>query len=80
MASASALASLIADQMAIGVINKKTTACRLIPVPGKRAGQLISWGGLFGESVVIPLNNVSRKSKFVSRGGRVPAPLHSLRN
>ena len=74
------LASLMADEMAIGVINNKTTACRVIPVPGKKAGQKVSFGGLFGESVVMPLRAVSPDSHFVARGGRVPAPLHSLRN
>ncbi len=78
--SAETLASIIADEMAIGVINNKTTACRIIPVPGKKAGQKVSFGGLFGESVVMPLQNVSKKSRFVSRGGRIPAPLHSLKN
>ncbi len=78
--TASTLASIIADEMAIGVINNKTTACRIIPVPGKRKGQEVSFGGLFGASAVMPLPNVDRKSKFVARGGRVPAPLHSLKN
>jgi uncharacterized protein (UPF0210 family) len=78
--STETLASLIADEMAIGVINNKTTACRVIPVPGKKAGQKVSFGGLFGESVVMPLMAVSADSHFVARGGRMPAPLHSLRN
>lgn len=78
--SAETLASLIADEMAIGVVNNKTTAVRIIPVPGKTAGQKVSWGGLFGESVVMPLANIDASTRFVSRGGRVPAPLHSLRN
>ncbi|MCX7046183.1 MAG: PFL family protein [Candidatus Sumerlaeota bacterium] len=78
--SAATLASVIADEMAIGVINNKTTACRIIPVPGKKTGQKVSWGGLFGESVVMPLRNVDKDSHFVTRGGRVPAPLHSLKN
>ncbi len=78
--SAATLASIIADEMAIGVVNNKTTACRIIPVPGKRSGQKISFGGLFGESVVLPVPNVDAKSHFIERGGRVPAPLHSLKN
>lgn len=78
--TATTLASLIADETAIGVVNHKTTACRVIPVEGKTVGQKVSWGGLFGEAVVMPLPNVNEKSHFVARGGRVPAPLHSLRN
>ena len=74
------LASLMSDEMAIGMINGKTTACRIIPIPGKKAGQKVSFGGLFGESIVMPLANVSSETHFVTRGGRVPAPLHSLRN
>jgi uncharacterized protein len=74
------LASIIADEMAIGVCNNKTTACRIIPVPGKRTGQKVTFGGLFGESIVMELPNVSKASQFVARGGHIPAPLHSLRN
>lgn len=78
--SAATLASLMSDEMVIGVVNNKTTACRIIPVPGKKAGQKVSFGGLFGESVVMPLPNISGESRFIARGGRIPAPLHSLRN
>jgi len=74
------LASLIGDEMAIGVINNKTTACRIIPVPGKKAGHKVSWGGLFGGSVIMPLPNVDPETHFIARGGRIPAPLHSFRN
>lgn len=79
-ASVDTLASLMADEMAIGMVNNKTTACRIIPVPGKKAGQKVSFGGLFGESVILPLRQVDQESHFVSRGGRIPAPLHSLKN
>lgn len=79
-ANAVTLASLIADEMAIGMINNKTTACRLIPVPGKKAGYKVSFGGLFGESVIMPLRQVDKASRFVSRGGKIPAPLHSFKN
>ena len=78
--SAETLAAIIADEMAIGVMNKKTTACRLIPVPGKKAGQRAFFGGLLGESVIMPVNNAAGDNPFLSRGGRIPAPIHSLNN
>jgi hypothetical protein len=74
------LAGIIADEMAIGVSNNKTTATRLIPVPGKHAGEHVSFGGLFGESVVLRVNSVHGSDQFVRFGGRIPAPIHSLRN
>jgi uncharacterized protein (UPF0210 family) len=76
---AETLTALMADVIAIGVINHKTTAARLIPVPGKRAGDIAVFGGLFGQSVVMPLGGNAAKD-FVGAGGRIPAPLHSLRN
>lgn len=76
---ASTIAGIIADEMAIGMINKKTTAVRLIPAVGKNVGDKIYFGGLLGEAPVIPVNNLS-SAGFVNRGGRMPAPIHSLNN
>jgi uncharacterized protein (UPF0210 family) len=66
--------------MVIGMINNKTTAVRVIPVPGKVAGEFVSFGGLFGESVVMPVRNTGKSARFVAFGGKIPAPIHSLRN
>jgi uncharacterized protein len=74
------LAGIIADEMAIGVSNNKTTATRLIPVPGMSAGEHVSFGGLFGQSVILRINSVDGSERFVRFGGRIPAPIHSLRN
>ncbi len=74
------IAAIIADEMAIGIINNKTTAARIIPVPGKRAGETVSYGGLFGESVILPVRGVGSSDRFVRFAGRIPAPLQSLRN
>ena len=76
--SAETLAAIIADEAAIGVMNHKTTACRLIPVPGKKAGELAVFGGLFGESPIMAVR--AGGEEFVRLGGRIPAPIHSLRN
>ena len=73
------IAGIIADEMAIGMINKKTTAVRVIPVIGKDVGDKIYYGGLLGEAPVMPVNTLS-STKFVRRGGRIPAPIHSLNN
>ncbi len=78
--SAETLAAIIADEMAIGVINKKTTAARLIPVPGKKAGEKAWFGGLLGEATIIPVRGTGSSAGFISLGGRVPAPIHSLNN
>lgn len=78
--SAVTLAGIMADEMAIGMINNKTTATRIIPVPGMKAGDFVSFGGLFGSSVVMPVRESSTEDRFVSFGGRIPAPLHSLKN
>lgn len=75
----STIAGIIADEMAIGMINKKTTAVRVIPVVGKGVGDKVVYGGLLGEAPVMPVNNLSSE-KFVCRGGRIPAPIHSLNN
>lgn len=74
------LAAIIADEMAIGVFNNKTTAARLIPVPGKKAGEHVSFGGLFGESVIMPVTANGASRSFVTHAGKIPAPLQSLRN
>ncbi|WP_028572712.1 PFL family protein [Desulfonatronum lacustre] len=78
--SAETLAAIIADEMAIGVINRKTTAARLIPVPGKKAGEKAFFGGLLGEAVIIPVPGSGGSDRFINLGGRVPAPLQSLGN
>ena len=77
--SAATIAAIIADEAAIGMINKKTTAVRLIPAPGKRVGDVVSFGGLLGRAPVIALHSES-SAAFVRRGGRIPAPLQSLTN
>ena len=73
------IAGMIADEMAIGMINKKTTAVRIIPAPNKKFGDKIVYGGLLGEAPIINVNKLS-SSDFVTRGGRIPAPVHSLNN
>jgi uncharacterized protein (UPF0210 family) len=78
--SAETLAAIIADEMAIGVINKKTTAARLIPVPGKKAGDHAYFGGLLGESIIMAVNNAQADNPFIRRGGLIPSPIHSLTN
>jgi len=77
---AETLAALIADEVAIGVINHKTTAVRVIPVPGKAAGERAVFGGLFGEMAILPIHAAGGSAPFVLHGGRIPAPLSSLRN
>ncbi len=78
--SAETLSAIMADEMAIGVINRKTTATRLIPVPGKAAGDHAYFGGLLGESVIMAVNNATGNNRFMQLGGRIPAPIHSLNN
>lgn len=73
------LAGIIADEAAIGMINHKTTACRLIPVPGKKAGEVVDFGGLLGKGPIMAVEQHSPKV-FVTRGGRIPAPVHSMKN
>ena len=77
--SAETIAAIIADEMAVGVMNNKTTAVRLIPVPGRDVGETVEYGGLLGSAPVMPVNNFSSDA-FIRRGGRIPAPIHSLRN
>ena len=73
------IAGMIADEMAIGMINKKTTAVRLIPVLGKEILEEVVFGGLLGKAPIMPVNTLS-STGFVRRGGRIPAPIHSLNN
>jgi uncharacterized protein (UPF0210 family) len=75
-----ALAGIIADEMAIGVINAKTTATRIIPVPGKKAGDKVHFGGLLGEAKIMDVPHLDLEDDFVTFGGRIPAPIHSLKN
>ena len=73
------IAGIIADEMAIGMINQKTTAVRLIPVIGKGVGETVEFGGLLGYAPIMPVNKFSCDA-FVNRGGRIPAPVHSFKN
>ncbi len=77
--SAETIAAIIADEMAIGVMNNKTTAVRIIPVPGREVGEIVEFGGLLGSAPIMPVNAYS-SAGFIRRGGRIPAPIHSLRN
>jgi len=77
--SPESVAGVIADEMAIGMINNKTTAVRLIPAIGKKVGDTLNFGGLFGYAPIMPVNAFSCSS-FVNRGGRIPAPIHSFKN
>ena len=76
---ASTIAGIIADESAIGMINQKTTAVRLIPVIGKEVGEVVEFGGLLGYAPIMPVNQFSCDA-FVQRGGRIPAPIHSFKN
>ncbi len=76
---ASTISGIMADEMAIGMVNNKTTAVRLIPAPGKKAGEWVEFGGLLGGCPVIEVNKFSC-ADFINRGGRIPAPIHSFRN
>ena len=75
----STISGIIADEMAIGMINQKTTAARLIPVIGKGVGENVEFGGLLGHAPVMPVNQFDC-SGFINRGGRIPAPVHSFKN
>ena len=77
--SASTISGLIADEAAIGMVNTKTTAVRIIPAPGKTVGDTVEFGGLLGSAPVIPVHPFS-SSAFIQRGGRIPAPMQSLKN
>ena len=76
---ASTISGIIADEMAIGMVNQKTTAVRLIPVVGKGVGEIVEFGGLLGYAPIMPVNQYSCEA-FVNRGGRIPAPIHSFKN
>ncbi len=77
--SAETISAIIADEMAIGVMNNKTTAVRIIPVPGKVVGEMVEYGGLLGSAPIMAVNKFA-STDFIRRGGRIPAPIHSLRN
>ena len=77
--TAETISGIIADEMAIGMVNNKTTAVRVIPVPGKGVGDFVEFGGLLGKAPIMSVNKFSQKD-FIARGGRIPAPLHSLKN
>jgi len=77
--SAATIAAIIADEMAIGMVNNKTTAVRVIPVPGKKSGEWAEFGGLLGGSPIMAVN-AAKSDAFINRGGRIPAPIHSFRN
>ncbi|MGL4344707.1 MAG: PFL family protein [Cellulosilyticaceae bacterium] len=77
--TAATLSGIIADEMAIGMINGKTTAVRIIPVCGKEVGDTVEFGGLLGYSPIMPVNQFSCEA-FIARGGRIPAPIHSFKN
>lgn len=76
---ATTISGIIADEMAIGMINQKTTAVRVIPVIGKGVGEMVEFGGLLGYAPIMPVNQFSCDA-FVNRGGRIPAPIHSFKN
>jgi len=76
---AETIAGIIADEMAIGVVNGKSTAARLIPVPGKQAGDRVSFGGLLGDATIMSVPG-GGSAGFIALGGRIPAPVHSFRN
>ena len=77
--SAETLSAIIADEAAIGMINQKTTAVRLIPAPGMDVGDTVEFGGLLGSAPIMPVHTES-SAEFIRRGGRIPAPIHSLKN
>ena len=77
--SAATISGIIADEISIGVINNKTTAVRIIPVCGKDVGERVEFGGLLGYAPIMPVKKESC-ADFIKRGGRIPAPIHSLKN
>jgi uncharacterized protein (UPF0210 family) len=77
--TAETISAIIADEAAIGMVNNKTTAVRIIPALGKKVGDMVEFGGLLGSAPVMPVNSCS-PYEFIHRGGRIPAPLHSLKN
>ena len=77
--TAATISAIIADEAAIGMVNQKTTAVRVIPVEGKGVGEMANFGGLMGYAPIMPVNQTSCEA-FVTRGGRIPAPIHSFKN
>lgn len=77
--SAATISGMIADEMALGMINQKTTAVRVIPAIGKDVGDVVEFGGLLGYAPIMPVNKFSCEA-FVNRGGNIPAPIHSFKN
>lgn len=77
--TAATISGIIADEAAIGMINNKTTAARLIPVIGKEVGDMVEFGGLLGYAPIMAVNKFSCEN-FIKRGGRIPAPIHSFKN
>ena len=77
--SAETISAIIADEAAVGMVNSKTTAVRIIPVEGKNVGDMVEMGGLLGSAPVMPVHSASCHA-FIARGGRIPAPLQSLKN
>ena len=77
--SAETISAIIADEAAIGMVNSKTTAVRIIPAPGKKVGDMVEMGGLLGSAPVMPVHDKS-STDFIARGGRIPAPIQSLKN
>ena len=77
--TAETISAIIADEIAIGVVNNKTTGVRIIPVPGKKVGDIVDFGGLLGTAPIMPVNQFNC-ARFINRGGRIPAPIQSLRN
>jgi UPF0210 protein MITSMUL_03353 len=78
--SAATISGIIADEAAIGMINNKTTAVRVIPVPGKKVGDMVEFGGLLGYCPIVPVRSKFSSEAFIARGGRIPAPVRSLTN
>ena len=76
---ATTISAIIADEAAIGMINNKTTAVRVIPAPGKKVGDQVNFGGLLGRAPVMPVHSAD-SSKLINRGGNIPAPIHSFKN
>ncbi|MBQ1336378.1 MAG: DUF711 family protein, partial [Selenomonadaceae bacterium] len=77
---ASTISGIIADEAAIGMINNKTTAVRVIPVPGKKVGEMVEYGGLLGYCPIVPVRSQYSSEAFIARDGRIPAPIRSLTN
>jgi len=77
--SAATISGIIADEAAIGMVNQKTTAVRVIPVAGKKVGEKVEFGGLLGHAPIMKVSKFSCE-KFVARKGRIPAPIHSFKN